>query len=336
MRRPLRFCLVGIGGFGRAVASALESLDGVGILYGYHPDAAKARAWDPQRGTSDLAAALADPRVDAVAIASPTPFHLEHLKICLGAGKPAYVEKPLVNTVEECRRLLELCRPGSPLICTGFKQRREVTLRAMKELLKQGTLGELVSVQMEFSHGGVYHIPPQSWRGLPEMHREGPLNIRGIHLMDSIHYLFGPVESVYCHLRNVSGRMQVPDANAVLMRLAGGASLFLQANYCVPSEDRMVLTGTEGIIYRDRQHLLLRLGRDVDRVPSSPQPVELPPAVDTTREVLAEFCAALRGETELETGLREGINATVLLEACYRSAQEDRPVRLDEYPLYRF
>ena len=53
-----------------------------------------------------------------------------------------------------------------------------------------------------------------------------------------------------------------------------------------------------------------------------------------SREEAAEFIEAVRCGKEPETGFRDGLNALAVIEACYRSSQESRWVRLDELPAY--
>src|SRR3989338_3582652 len=102
----MRVGLIGLFGFGRTLSVSLERVGGIEIAWGYHPDAARAKAWDAHRGTSDLAAALADDSVPAVLIASPTPSHAEQALTCLAAGKAVFVEKPLATTAAACDRVL--------------------------------------------------------------------------------------------------------------------------------------------------------------------------------------------------------------------------------------
>ena len=119
------------------------------------------------------------------------------------------------------------------------------------------------------------------------------------------------------------------------MEFTSGVTALLKANYIVPSEERFVVTGTEGIIAWERGELWLRSGRDVDRVASRPErlPCE---SIETIREELREFCQAVRGPSRtVETDLAVGVAAVSVLEACYRSAVEHRPVLMDELPLYR-
>ena len=214
VRRVLmRAALIGINGQGVTLAKALTRIDGAALVAGYHPDAARARAWDTGRGTSNLSAMLSRPDIDAVLIASPTHLHGAHILACLEAGKSIFVEKPVVNSYAECEQLWRAAQSHPvPTFMVGHNVRRSGWARAIKQIIDEGRLGRLVDVEMSFSHGGGFQFGTANWRGSLRHHREGPMNARGIHVFDLLHDWLGPIRRVYANLRNVAGVTESPDA----------------------------------------------------------------------------------------------------------------------------
>ena len=51
---------------------------------------------------TDVSEMVKNPELDAIAIVSPTPLHVEHIKIAMEAGKHVFSDKPLGATVEQC------------------------------------------------------------------------------------------------------------------------------------------------------------------------------------------------------------------------------------------
>lgn len=331
----MRVGLIGLHGFGRTLAATMERL-GVEIAWGYHPDTVRARAWDAARGVSDLARALADASVPAVVIASPTPHHADHAIACAAAGKAVFIEKPLAATAQECDRVLAAAEAARIVGTCGHNVRRSSAARAIAKLIADGRLGRLVDLELTLSHGGAYTFRMGNWRGHRRWHREGPLNALGVHLFDLVHAWAGPVRSATALLRNLAGVTESPDAAAALLELENGAVALVKSDYIVPSEERFIVTGTDGIVTWARGELTLRVGRDVDRVPSAPQRVACEP-VDTVAEELAEFVRAveLGDPGAVETPLATGAAAVYVLEACYRSAVNRRSVPLAEFSRYR-
>jgi predicted dehydrogenase len=330
----VRVVLSGLFGFGARLRAALERVEGAELLYGYHPDAARARAWDPVRGVARLEDALADPCVDAALIAAPTPHHRAQVEAALNAGKAVFVEKPVVSTYDECEAILRAwaARPSRAFM-VGHNYRRHGAARRVAELLAEGVVGRVINVEMNWSHGGAFNFGMASWRGHARWHREGPLNTLGVHLFDLLHVWLGPVREVFAKIQNLAGVIEAPDCNAVLLEMESGATAFVKANYVMPSEERAVVYGTDGVIYVDRGALRLRRGRDVNRVPTPAEPVACPD-VDGVVEELTEFARAVDAGASVETDLAVGVAAVCVLDACHRSAVEGRPVRLAEYPLY--
>jgi len=333
----MRLGLIGLFGFGRKLTAALERVDGLDIAWGYHPDAGRARSWDARRGTSDLASALTDDAVPAVLIASPTPHHAEQILACLAAGKAVFVEKPLAMTAAECDQVLDAAEAAPELVgMVGHNLRRSAAARAIAKAVAEGRLGRLVTIQLTLSHGGAWNFRMDNWRGHEQWHREGPLNTAGIHLFDLVHAWAGPVRSATALIRNLAGVTEAPDVGAAMLELESGAVALINTDYIVPSEERFVIIGTEGIITWSRGELWLRQGRDVNRVPSEPEQVACEP-VDMLAEELEEFCGAVgKGDPGMvETPFSTGAAAVYVLEACYRSAMERRTIALAEYTRYR-
>ena len=104
---PLRVGVIGVGNMGRHHARAYTTLGGLCELHGlYDPDADRVRTLGDRwhaRAYDDVDALLAD--VDAVTIASPSRFHLEHALAALAAGVHVLIEKPLGLTVGEAEEI---------------------------------------------------------------------------------------------------------------------------------------------------------------------------------------------------------------------------------------
>jgi len=331
----VELCLIGIGNFGRVLYKKIGEIKGCEVKYCYHPNEEKAKKFDPEKGTSNLEMALKD--VDGVLIATPNDTHFINIKECLKAGKHIFVEKPITSLYRDALKLKRMIRKDL-VFMVGHNQRRESYFRYVKKLLEKNKLGKIVSAYFNLSHGGAFSFTPNQWRYSLKRHREGPLITAGIHLMDTTHYLFGEVESVYARISNISKQTEAPDCNAVLLSMKNGASVFMQANYNMPSEDYYVIHGTEGTIYINRGDLYLRMGRDRkignSFVPSKPSLIKLK-KTDSIKEELVEFRDAIKHRKKVETGFQEGLNALALIEACYKSNKTKKVVFMKSFKDYR-
>ena len=334
MKTKVKLCLMGLGSFGKTLDKKVGQIKGIEILHYYHPDIKKAKNFNAKKGTSDLKNALSD--VDGVIIATPNNAHFKNIKKCIDAGKHIFVEKPVTGLYKDALKLKQIL-PKDLVFMVGHNQRRESCFREAKNILEKNKLGKIISAYFNISHGGAFSFTPDQWRYDVKSHREGPLMTLGIHLMDTVNYLFGSVNSVYARINNISGKTEAPDCNAVLLGLKNGASVFMQSNYNMPSEEICVIHGTEGTMYVDRGKLSLRIGRDrrIDNsfVPSESVSVKLK-KTDSIKEEFQEFRDAINGRKKVETEFREGLNALALIDACYESNKKNKVIFMKDYKDY--
>jgi len=93
----------------RHLAGAVDGAHLVRVVDADAAAAARAAYGGAESGT-DLAAALADPRVGAVLIASPTTLHAEHLEAAARAGKAIFCEKPVAHELKRTEQALAVVR----------------------------------------------------------------------------------------------------------------------------------------------------------------------------------------------------------------------------------
>jgi predicted dehydrogenase len=111
-------------------------------------DAAKAAAFSARYGGacsySDYAAALADPKVDAVVIAVPPYLHLDLTLQALAAGKHVLVEKPAFPTMDEYRAAVDARNRARRVVLIGENDHYKPLAVRLRTLLADGVIGELV------------------------------------------------------------------------------------------------------------------------------------------------------------------------------------------------
>lgn len=319
-------CIAGYGNFGKKLHSYLDQMDECEVKYLYHPDDAKAKLYGVL-GISNLDTVLRDGTVGIFIIATPNDQHLDLLARLYYNRHHIFVEKPTVTHIADAYFVDPRTAFTDRVFMVGHCQRRESVYRKAKELLDAGAIGKVVNVNFNLSHGGAFTISPNDWRASVTRNDLGPLAMLGSHCIDTIHYLFGKVESVYAKLARLSGKTEAPDMSSVILNLENGATVFLQNNYIVPGEKYCFISGTEGVIYIDNGRIWLRSGCDHQEggkfIRSENQELEIIP-VDPIEEELKEFISAIRNGTKVETGYREGLEVVKVLEACRTSARENK------------
>ena len=98
--------------------------------------------------TSDVDDALADDRVDAVVIATPTSTHSGLVKRALEANKHVLVEKPITNSLQDAAELCELAEASQRVLMVGHVFLFNPAIRAAKDYIDTGELGQLKYLSM--------------------------------------------------------------------------------------------------------------------------------------------------------------------------------------------
>lgn len=266
-----------------------------------------------ERAGLELVDAIDD--ADGALIATPNHVHAENAIACAAAGKHVFVEKPIADTVEAAERIRSACVDAGVVLMVGHAFRRLGAARRAKELV--GELGTVVLAEANFSLPG--KLPPQAWRAQRARNPGGPIMQLGIHHVDTLAYLLGPVARVSGRFAHVHTDAEIDDVGVVTLEFASGALGVLTGSYVSPHTFSLRLLGSEGVLdYRADLGAVWPAAERVDEVSTlalNGEPVAFEPR-DMLAEELAEFAAAARGEAVVETGADEGIAALrVVLEA---------------------
>ena len=158
---PLRVGLIGAGGrWGPwAHVPALQNLPET-ELYAVctaHADTAQAAAdkFGVKHAYGDVSALGADPQVEAALVAVRVPAHYALSKSALDAGKHVYCEWPLGANTKEAEELAALARKKNLLTMVGLQRRASPAYLYMRELIRDGYVGQVLSVNMTMMGSGV-------------------------------------------------------------------------------------------------------------------------------------------------------------------------------------
>ena len=188
----LRFALIGAGRIGRLHADNVNANPAARLVSVYDINPAAATEVASKHGAKvalTVDAALGDPEVDAVLIASSTDTHVDLITRAAKAGKAVLCEKPIdlsIERVERCRQEIADCRVPVQI---GFNRRWDPSHRAVAEAVHKGEIGALEQVIITSRDPG---MPPVNYlKGSGGIFRD-----MMIHDFDLARYVLGeePVE----------------------------------------------------------------------------------------------------------------------------------------------
>ena len=144
---PLRVGVVGLGYWGPNLARNFDGLPGCELAWICDASEAARERWRASfpgaRMAGRLEELLADPALDAVAVATPVPTHAELATQVLEAGKHCFVEKPMAQSAEEAEAVVAAAARTDRVLMVGHLLEYHPGLQELKQLATSGALGQI-------------------------------------------------------------------------------------------------------------------------------------------------------------------------------------------------
>lgn len=242
---PVRWGLLGAGWISRrAIAPAIHSASGAVLEVVGSRDEARARALSPRRGvSSDYAAVIEDPDVDAIYIALSNDGHLPWAEAALAAGKAVLCEKPLGRTGSEARAMRAAAQAEDGLLVEATWNLWHPRTARAAALVASDAIGRLREVSGSFVFDGVdegnYRLDPS--RG------GGALLDVGCYPLTAAAWATGAPRANVEDVELVAGATGVDLTAAAALRMAD-VSVRIRASFIETDYESLVLTGDQGII----------------------------------------------------------------------------------------
>ena len=242
----LRYGMVG-GGPGAFIGDAHRkaiSLDGTAELvagcFSRTPEKTKeqgaALGLDPERcyaNYKEMAAAeqAREDGIDFVVIVTPNNTHYEIAKAFLEAGIHVACDKPLVTTAEEAEELKKIADEKGLLFMVTYTYTGHVTMKYMRDLVKNGEIGTIRTVMAEYPQGWLYNEndwggKQGEWRCDPaQSGRVNCLGDLGTHVENAVATVTGlKIKRVLAKMDVVVPGRKLDDNDQILVEYEGGAT----------------------------------------------------------------------------------------------------------------
>lgn len=322
----IRLALVGPGRWGRILVDAVQGLsDAVTFTHAVARSPAGAAEWCAARGialSSDLPAALADPAVDGVVLATPHSQHAAQIVQVARAGKDVFCEKPVALTRADAEKALRAVAAAGIVFAPGHNRRFLPAVARMKEMIAAGGLGRILhaegSMSSHVGFGEVY--APGMWRLAPGESPAGGLAAAGIHVLDLMVHLLGPVASVFAQSDRLVHEIDHDDTTTLLLRFDGRATGVVTTMTATARDFRLRVSGDAGwLALRGEDALTWTPVQGVSTRWTYP-------AVSTERLELEAFAEAIRTRSPYPVPPEEVLDVIAAFEAVSTSAATDRRV----------
>lgn len=315
--------VIGLGRWGKNIVESVQGKSTrLRVIRGVSKEPDLVRDFATQHGfalSSDFDEAIADPRVQAVFLATPHSLHVEQIAAVAARGKPVWCEKPLALTRAPAARAIAACRDAGVVFALGNNKRCFPSMRELKRVVAEGTIGEVLHVEGHFSNEHSTRVMG-GWRDDPRESPGGGMTGAGLHLIDALVNLAGPIATVDARLFARKPPPDPRDVGAALVQFASGATGLLATVRAAPMFWRIHVFGTQGWAEAREETSLT-----VARLGGQPETRAYPP-VDSLAVLIDSFAQAIETGAPFAVTTEDMLDVAGAFEAIIRSMAEGRPV----------
>ena len=332
---PFHVALIGAGNISDTHARAARTVEGVEIAAVYGDNMERARGLAARYGGTPYAAleaCLAHRPLDAVIIGSPSGLHAAQGVAAAARGLHVLTEKPIDVTVARADALIAAAAAADVRLGVLVQDRGPPSVVRLHSALRAGELGRpmLASARVKWYRPPEYYSASR-WRGTWALDGGGALMNQGIHTLDLLIWLLGPVRRVVGQTATLRHAIEVEDTALAVVEFASGARATFEATTAAyPGyQRRLELTTEVGTVTIEHDRVVAAdlAGPAADLVPAAPgdtNPSAASPVVSDARghaRLVADFVAAVREHRDPLCSGREARQSLAAAQAIYESAR---------------
>jgi predicted dehydrogenase len=223
--------IVGLGWWGKTLVESAANSDTIGFVAGATRTVTpEAEAFAKKHGFRLLAnydAVLADREIDAVALATPHSMHGAQVIEAAAAKKHVFCEKPFTLTKREAEEAVAAVRKAGVTLGLGYNRRLHPEMIKLRQMIRAGELGTILHVEATMTFPNVLFINPSHWRADKSETPCGGLMPMGVHAVDGMIDLCGPIDHVFAQSFRRAATIDADDTTSILFRMKEGMSGYL-------------------------------------------------------------------------------------------------------------
>ncbi len=264
---------------------------------------------------------------DVAVVCTPTPVREQVVTPLAGAGKHIFIEKPLADSIDEARRMVDLCERAGVKMAIDQTYRYYYPFTMARDLIAEGRIGRPINVV----HRELAFREDHGWRPACVRHA---LAVMGVHWMDGFRWRLGSEAMEVSAITHSSPAIECvgeTDANVQILFDNGAAVSYVQSFSSCGRVTDTVVVGTERALKFDQATMHLHaIGVDNGAIETWENPFSDHGNVETTFKLINELLTAIETETTPPNGCVDNLKTISLLEAAWRSADSGQPIALQD------
>ncbi len=331
----IKAAIVGMGWWGKTLVESVQGVSGdlrfvAGTSRTISPEL-KAFA-DAQKLTlhGNYEQVLADPSVQAVVLATPHSLHTQEVIAAAKAGKHVFCEKPFALTKADAETSVAAARQAGVTLGLGYNRRFHPEMTKLRQQVETGELGTILHVEATMTFPNGLALKPDAWRADKHETPCGALTPMGVHAIDGMIDLCGPISQVYCQSFRRVVQVDSDDTTSMLFRMKDGMSGYLGTMTATGPGFSFQVFGSKGSVRLEGMTHVAGASSEERRTrlfgTCKFQPIKGDARVweadrlDVTRACLEAFGRAASGGPAFPIPLDEMIHGAAVTEAVVRSA----------------
>lgn len=223
--------IVGLGWWGKTLVEAIIGSDVIRVAAGttrtVTPEIEAFAKNNDFALAANYEALLADKNVDAVVLATPHSMHSAQVIAAAGAKKHVFCEKPFTLTKREAEDAVNAARKAGITLALGYNRRFHPEMNKLRNMIRAGDLGTVQHVEATMTFANALSINPKHWRADKAETPLGGLMPMGVHAIDGMIDLCGPVDHVFAQSFRRAAPIDADDTTSILLRMKEGMSGYL-------------------------------------------------------------------------------------------------------------
>ena len=340
--RKVGFGIIGCGMIANWHADAITKVDGARLVGAVDVNIEAGKAFAEKyetRAFETIEKLLQNKDIKIVCICTPSGLHASLAVKAAGAGKHIVVEKPMAITLKECDEIIKACEKNNVKLAVISQLRFSHSVRELKKAIVSQKLGRLVSgdVYMKYFRSEEYY-EKSGWKGTWKMDGGGALMNQGIHGVDLLQYVMGPVKLVFGHARTLTRNIEVEDTATAVLEFENGALGVIQGTTSVypGSPRRLEVNGDKGTIVLEEDSIALweikgeqipdNIETGSTRVSTASNPAAL--GIEGHMLQISDMVDAVIDNRKPMVDQYEGRKPVEIITAIYESSRSGKPVYL--------
>lgn len=340
--KDIGFGIVGCGMISGWHAEAILKIQGARLVGITDINAKAVAAFAEKYNTkafSTIEALLENDEVEVVCICTPSGLHAPLAIKAANAGKHVIVEKPMAITLNEAEDVVRACKVNGIKLAVISQLRFTDAVCKLKDSVEKGMLGRLISgdIYMKYYRSQEYY-DNGGWRGTWKMDGGGALLNQGIHGVDLLQYIMGPVSSVFAYTRTLSRKIEVEDTAAALLEFENGALGVIQATTSIypGAPRRLEICGDRGTVTLEEDNIVNwviegQKGIDLSNLNGSVNSSFMDPkaiSIEGHVKQIGDMVDAIRYSRKPLVDEYEGKKTVEIIMAVYESSKSGKPVKI--------